>query len=172
MARGPKPGQRLAGRPAATLETTKADRERFLKLLAEHLNVSKACRLSGVSRANVYLWRKQWPSFAEEWEEAKQEGKDKLIEEFRDIVENKETPARDRLGGIKWLLEIHFPEEFSKQAIIGARTNAQTGEAEVIIAKAAPGVLDRLLSESPYLDDGDGEEEDDYDYIDGEIVEQ
>ena len=45
----------------------------FIVCLAQSDNVSKACRVSGISRETAYQWRKQDQWFADVWKQAKQE---------------------------------------------------------------------------------------------------
>lgn len=152
--------KRGPGRQAATLATTAKQREKFLETLSKTLNVTKSAKAAGIPRATVYDWRGKWASFREAWEEAKAEGVDFLLEQFRDITEDPDTPAKDRLGGIKFLLQIHAPQLFNEgggATKVSVSADAETGRAEVIIATAAPGVLDRLLDDSPYMDPGEEE---------------
>jgi hypothetical protein len=42
----------------------------FIRVLKKVMNVSVACEIIGVSRANVYTWRKDDTTFAEQWDDA------------------------------------------------------------------------------------------------------
>jgi hypothetical protein len=53
-------------------------RESFLKTLAETSTVSRAARVAGIKRSTLYKWRKEDETFALAWDEALEEGIDKL----------------------------------------------------------------------------------------------
>ena len=46
---------------------TPEKRAEFLSALSSTGNVSEACRLTGVARNSMYLWKQSDPAFAEEW---------------------------------------------------------------------------------------------------------
>lgn len=55
----------------------------FLAALAATCNVSKACTAAGVGRMTVYEWRKEYPDFAERWDEAMRIGAEALEDEAK-----------------------------------------------------------------------------------------
>ncbi len=61
-----------------TLAANRPAMERFLSKLRDSGNVRLSCQAAGVPRRTVYNWRKQWKSFAEEWDEALEEACDIL----------------------------------------------------------------------------------------------
>ena len=60
---------------------TPEKRAAFLSALAECGNVADAARLAQVARNALYLWKKDDPDFAAEWEAALAAGGDNLEEE-------------------------------------------------------------------------------------------
>jgi len=53
----------------------------FLEALADGASVASACRRAGVSRQCAYKARSRSPAFAEQWEDALEEGADALEDE-------------------------------------------------------------------------------------------
>jgi hypothetical protein len=51
-------------------------KERFLEALRQDPTVSLACEIAGIARKTVYRWREQSETFAEQWDEAVERGKD------------------------------------------------------------------------------------------------
>lgn len=59
---------------------------RFLKLLGEGMNVTKATNRIGVSHATPYNWRNQDAKFKQAWEEAKEAGREMLLDQVEDSL--------------------------------------------------------------------------------------
>jgi hypothetical protein len=51
-------------------------KEKFLEALGQDPTVLLACEVAGVARKTVYRWREQSKTFAEQWDEAVERGKD------------------------------------------------------------------------------------------------
>ena len=64
-----------------TIRTAK-NRKRFLAAIAESGNITIACEAARLSRAAVYQWRADDPSFAAEWDAALERGLDSLEDEL------------------------------------------------------------------------------------------
>lgn len=157
--------RRGVGRPLQTLEGTEVQREAFLEAFRKTLNVTLSAQAAGVPRSTLYFWRARWDEFDNQWNEAKEKGVDFILEKYRELLEDQETPARERLAGYKWLLQVHAPDTYAdKAAALGVRVDNTDGSTEVIIARVAPGVVDRLLEGSPSVNP---EEELEEDYIEG-----
>ena len=61
-----------------TLMGNRPAMERFLERLRGSGNVRLSCRAAGVPRRTVYRWRDRWVTFADEWDEAKEDACDML----------------------------------------------------------------------------------------------
>lgn len=99
-------------------------RERFLAALREQPNVTRAARAVNVTRRATYNWREADEQFAQEWDDAIQEGCDRLEEEAwrraHDGVEEGVYYQGDKVDTVRRysdrlmerLLEAHRPERF------------------------------------------------------------
>ncbi len=58
-------------------------RQRFLEQLELGWSISRAAKISGVSRAQLYRWRASDPKFSEAWQEAEETGVDLLEDTAR-----------------------------------------------------------------------------------------
>jgi hypothetical protein len=95
------------GAPAHTERTPKKARARkddwrprFLAAFGEHVTVSEACRVAGVSRRNVYDERARSEAFAADWAEIEEGSTERLeAEALRRAVEGwVERPVFDKEG--------------------------------------------------------------------------
>ncbi len=67
-----------------SLPTTESGkRERFLRVLRESANISRAARAAGIPSSTAYRWRKQLVMFRQAWDEAMNEALDNLEEVLR-----------------------------------------------------------------------------------------
>lgn len=74
----------------------------FLAKFRNSGNVRLACRAANISRSTIYYWRNKWVTFADEWDEAKEDACDILEgEAWKRAVENQS----DRL--LMFLLKAH-----------------------------------------------------------------
>ena len=64
-----------------TIRTTQ-NRKRFLAAIADSGNITAACEAARLSRAAMYAWRADDPSFAAEWDAALELGLDSLEDEL------------------------------------------------------------------------------------------
>lgn len=105
-------------------EFTPEKREKFLKKLREWPNVARAARQCGVSRQTVYNHRRSDDEFAAAWDEALDEGVDRLEEEaerrgFKGVMEPVYYKG-EKVGTIRrysdtlaiFLLKAHRPEKY------------------------------------------------------------
>lgn len=78
---------------AADSKKTPAKIKKFLDSLRENGNVSKAAQAAKVSRQTPYNWAAEDEDFKAEWEEAEEEGVDRIEEEaYRRAVYGVEEP--------------------------------------------------------------------------------
>jgi len=63
-------------------------RQRFLLVLRESANISRAARAAGIATGTAYGWRKKMPLFRTAWDEAMNEALDNLEEVLRDRAIN------------------------------------------------------------------------------------
>ena len=63
--------------------STKGQRERFLMVLSDSANISRAARAAGITRTKAYRWRKAVASFRDAWEDALNEALDNYEEALR-----------------------------------------------------------------------------------------
>jgi hypothetical protein len=85
----------------STRPPNKRQLDRFLKHLAETLNVTAAAKLAGVGRSTVYRLRKHDRTFAEAWLEAEAEAIDKLeAATYRYATEGAEERTYDADGNL------------------------------------------------------------------------
>lgn len=59
---------------------------RFLKLMGQGKTVTAARKRIGVSHATPYNWRNQDPKFKKAWEEAKEAGREMLLDQVEDSL--------------------------------------------------------------------------------------
>ena len=96
----------------------------FLHVLADTVNVARACRKAGIPRRTVYHWRDADPDFAREWDDALEDGIDLLEAELhRRAFEGVEKPVwhkGEQVGTTRcysdalamFLLKAHRPERY------------------------------------------------------------
>jgi len=70
--------------PAASKPLTDTDRVNFLMGLRDGLTVSKAAKAAGVSRSTFYYWRDEDAAFRAAWDDALEQGRDRLVDEVRE----------------------------------------------------------------------------------------
>lgn len=85
---------------------TSKKKEEFLSYLREMPNVSRACRLVGLSRTAMYFEREEDPEFAAAWEEALREG----VEALEEAAWIRAQSVSDTLA--IFLLKAHAPEKY------------------------------------------------------------
>ena len=84
-------------------------RERFVKAMREYPVVSHAAQFAGVSRKTAYEHRNSNPDFAADWDEAKQDGLDKL-----ELLAYEKARNGD-VGLLKWLLSCNRPNPYGER---------------------------------------------------------
>lgn len=97
-----------------TIRTDRA-REKFLTTLAEHCNVSEACRAANIGRSAAYAWRKDDEAFAADWDEAEQAAADELE---RVAWERATVDKSDRM--LEILLKAHRPQKYVEKHLVGS----------------------------------------------------
>lgn len=133
---------------ANRVKFTPKRREKFLELLRQQPNVSRAARMVAVTRRAVYDWRNNHPDFKAEWDDAVQEGCDLLEEEaWRRACEGYDEPVHyqgervdmvrrysDRL--MERLLEAHRPEKYARRQELTGPGGEPLAAATVIVLPA------------------------------------
>lgn len=82
--------------------------KKFFSKLREMPNVSRACRLSGVSRSAAYQRRSNDEVFATAWDDAIEEGVEKLEEKAM------QRAIKDSDTLLIFLLKAHRPEKYNQ----------------------------------------------------------
>jgi hypothetical protein len=107
---------------------TDENRDKFLDALRQGLSISGACIRGGLSRPKAYAWRKEDPEFARLWEEAIEEGTDRIEDEaLRRAVDGTKKPVFNRgmlVGHVQeysdvltiFLLKARRPEKFKDRS--------------------------------------------------------
>ncbi len=91
-----------------TLMSNRPAMERFLERMRNSGNVRASCSAAGVPRRTVYNWRARWKTFADEWDEAKEDAVDALdLEAWKRATEGQS----DKL--LMFLLKAHKPEVYN-----------------------------------------------------------
>jgi len=93
---------------AETIWTPKK-RDKFISKLREMPNVSRAARLTVVSRSSAYRLRETDSEFAAEWDAAIEEG----VEALEEIAMRRAKKSSDTL--LIFLLKAHKPEMYREQ---------------------------------------------------------
>ncbi|MBF0625112.1 MAG: hypothetical protein HQL82_09935 [Magnetococcales bacterium] len=118
---------------------TKQQRELFLEALRRSPNVSAAARVAGLSRPRAYELRSRDPEFARLWQEALDEGLDRVEEQLFHLATG-EQGSRSVSAAVFWL-KAHRPAIY-KDAGRGSDGSA-TGESPlqpiVTVTIEAPG---------------------------------
>jgi hypothetical protein len=115
---------------------TPEKRQAFLEALGETCNVKASCELAGIAKNSAYLWRKDEPAFATEWDQAIKRGGDALEDEaVRRAKEGVDEPVFYKgtiCGKVRkysdtlliFLLKGAKPEKYSERAQIGFDAHA------------------------------------------------
>ena len=151
-------------------------RRKFIAALKATGNVGKSAATAGVAKSTVYEWRRKWRSFAKAWEEAILEASHDFMDKAREMVfDDDDVPHATKAKLIETHLKAYFPERFNPQSssFFRAETTSEGGSV-VTVARVAPGVIDRLLDDSPLLEDPDRveyvDDPDEPDAIEGEFT--
>jgi hypothetical protein len=88
-----KAGNMLHGDNPRTIRTIER-RSSFLEALKATCNITRACEAARIGRSAVYSWRKEDPSFSDDWREALEIAGDALQDEaVRRAVEGVDRPV-------------------------------------------------------------------------------
>ena len=98
--------------------------DRFLAALSDGLSVTAAAIAAGARRSAMYGWRAEDPLFAEAWDEAIEEGTDKLEEEARRRALNGSDPL------IMFMLKARRPAKYRERSL-HEHTGAAGGPVQV-----------------------------------------
>lgn len=71
------------GHSAHEVATTEERKAQWLQAFADEVYVTRACKVSGVSRSTAYQWRSEDPVFAERWAEVDEQNVEALEAEAR-----------------------------------------------------------------------------------------
>lgn len=83
----------------------------FLEMMAKTCNVRASCMAAGISSTSAYNAYQEFPVFRQEWENAKTEGRDILLQE----AWRRALHGSDRLLGL--LLKMYYPEYFPRNGM-------------------------------------------------------
>ena len=92
--------------PSRQIGLNKKKKELFLAELREGWSVTRAARAAGMSRATAYLWREKDAEFARAWDDAKEDGVDRL----EDIAKQRAFDGSDTL--VIFLLKANRPDKY------------------------------------------------------------
>jgi len=96
--------------PHRVTPANKAEKKKqVLVLIAEGATLGEAAEHVGVGRRTLYDWRQQDEKFALAFNDAYERSTDKLKKMLWQMVEDAETPSRDRLLGMFFLLKQRDP---------------------------------------------------------------
>lgn len=108
---------------------TPEKQSQFLEALRNSCNVSRSCELVGISSATAYNLKRDFPSFAEKWQEAIDYAADTLEESARNralgmqeavyhqgVVVGHKTVYSDAMTAL--LLRAHRPQKFRDNASV------------------------------------------------------
>lgn len=84
-------------------------REHFLEVLADSCNISWSCKLSGLPRRTAYFLRDKDEKFAQEWEDAIEQG----IEALEMVARERAKHQSDTL--MIFLLKAHRPDKYRER---------------------------------------------------------
>lgn len=120
-------------------------RERFLDLLAETSNVSKAARECGINPSRAYKVRREEPAFARKWQRALVEGYEHLELELLARLragEEKDGPKHDNASALR-LLALHRDAMAQEHA---RRRNTDAATARAIIDAKLEELRQRVMA--------------------------
>jgi hypothetical protein len=123
---GRTPRQRRNGRKTADAET------RYLDALRDGKSIAAAARAAGIGRRTAYDWRDRDAVFAARWDEAFDEGTDRL----EDLALAGAEQGSERL--LLALLKARRPERYQRMQV------EHTGSLEVMLSHAANTLAQKL----------------------------
>lgn len=92
----------------------------FLEVYAETFNVSRAAKAAGVSRRQLYAWRKEDPEFSDDWSDATEGCIDRLDETLFEIATNPKVEAGRRATAAIMVLNAYRASLYSPKNKPGA----------------------------------------------------
>jgi len=90
---------------------TEENREKFLAALREGFSIANAAGAAGAGRGAMYVWRKEDPEFAADWDDAIEVGTDKLEDEARRRAMNGSDAV------LMFLLKARRPQQYKDRAM-------------------------------------------------------
>jgi transposase-like protein len=90
---------------------TPKKRKDFLTCLSSGQSVAAACKTTGIARKTVYKWKQRDAQFAQDWDEAIDDGTDGL----EDIALERAKKSSDRL--LSFLLKARRPAKYRDQYV-------------------------------------------------------
>lgn len=134
-----------------TLANTDAKRMAFIESLKVSANVTKSCVAASIARKTAYRWRKDWVTFRQQWDDALEEACDVLEQVARDVAVVDKNPQM-----LMFLLKSHRPHVYDRRTLAETmKVEVDSEGTKITVARVAPGVLDRLLDDSPILEKED-----------------
>src|SRR5215213_5022124 len=112
-------------------------RAKFLAALAEGMSIANAAGAAGTGRGAMYVWRKDDPLFAADWDEAVEVGTDLLEDEAR----RRAMAGSDQL--IMFMLKARRPAQYKDRAV-HEHVGAAGGAVQFEVAGAREELLRRI----------------------------
>src|SRR5829696_6157972 len=86
-------------------------RTKFLEALSEGMSIANAAGAAGTGRGAMYVWRREDPEFASDWDEAVEVGTDKLEDEARRRAMNGSDAV------LMFLLKARRPAQYKDKSV-------------------------------------------------------
>lgn len=151
----------MANRTTRTPEKDAA----FLDTLRDGASISAACLAAGYGRASAYEWREQDQTFKAAWDDAAEEGTDRMEDEaYRRAVRGTTKPVyqgKERVGEVQeysdtlmiFMLKARRREKFSDKHVV-----AHEGKIEIDADAALARLFARLEAPAVVASGGDSSE--------------
>jgi hypothetical protein len=88
--------------------------DKICEMVAEGSSASSACKTIGVSLKTMYAWLRSYEEFRNNYETARQDGADTLVDELMFIADNEEDVQRAKLkiDARKWVASRMKPKKW------------------------------------------------------------
>ncbi|MBV8966808.1 MAG: hypothetical protein JO191_11605 [Mycobacteriaceae bacterium] len=129
---------------------TRTWQDKFLADLAEHGNISRACRKAGIGRSTAYDERARSEEFERLWEEAEEAGTDAIEQRVRDEAARPDGDPRLAIFWLKSRRRTKFGERFAEEEIQRIRRDIEQATVTRLRAEieTLPPEAQRILADS------------------------